>query len=140
MRTAMRIYKCRCGQFTPVDTSSPAPLCSGCGSRDFTHVLWFQPAGSQAKPGWVQSPCQSDGGTPLTSSSDFEPNAAHVPTRHTDDVQDSNLNISRARALLVMERDSKAMRGDGPTVFAQVKNDVGTEEIVKHVLSAWREA
>ncbi len=42
--------------------------------------------------------------------------------------------------LSVMERDSKAMRGNGPTVFAQVKNDVGTEEIVKHVLSAWREA
>ena len=42
--------------------------------------------------------------------------------------------------LSVMERDSKSMRGDGPTVFAQVKNDVGTEEIVKHVLSAWRES
>ena len=42
--------------------------------------------------------------------------------------------------LSVMDRDSKAMRGDGPTVFAQIKNDVGTEEIVKHVLSAWREA
>ncbi len=42
--------------------------------------------------------------------------------------------------LSVMERDSKAMRGDGPTVFAEVKNDVETEEIVKHVLSAWREA
>ena len=42
--------------------------------------------------------------------------------------------------LSVMERDSEAMRGDGPTVFAQVKNGVGNEKIVKHVLSAWREA
>lgn len=100
MRTAMRIYKCRCGQLTPVDTSSPASLCSGCRSRDFTHVLWFEPAGSQAKSGWVQSPCPPDGGTQLTSSSDFEPNAEHVPTRHTDDDQDSKPNISRARAQL----------------------------------------
>ena len=100
MRTAMRIYKCRCGQFTPVDTSSQAPLCSGCGSRDFTHVLRFQPAGSKAESSWIQSSCPSDGGTSLTSSSDFKPNAEHIPTRHTDDDQDSKLNISRARAQL----------------------------------------
>ena len=42
--------------------------------------------------------------------------------------------------LTVMERDSKAMRGNGPMVFAQIKEDIGGREIVQYVLSAWREA
>src|ERR1700712_1830397 len=37
----------------------------------------------------------------------------------------------------VMARDAAAMRGDGPTVFAQVVNGVGVEEIVATVLAAW---
>ena len=32
------------------------------------------------------------------------------------------------------------MRGDGPIVFAQVINRVGTEEIAAAVLRAWRRA
>jgi urease accessory protein len=36
----------------------------------------------------------------------------------------------------VMDRDAKKMRGDGPTVFAQVTHRVGVESIVEHVLSA----
>ena len=39
--------------------------------------------------------------------------------------------------LSVMDRDSKAMRSDGPTIFAQIKGDIGTEEIAKYVISAW---
>ena len=42
--------------------------------------------------------------------------------------------------LAVMDRDSRAMRGDGPTVFAQAKNGVGIEIIVDHVLRAKAEA
>jgi urease accessory protein len=42
--------------------------------------------------------------------------------------------------LQVMERDTKKMRGDGPFIFAQVKHGVGVEEIVGHVLHAWRHA
>ena len=42
--------------------------------------------------------------------------------------------------LSVMERDAKKMRGDGPTVFAQVKNDVGVDAIVEQVLSTWARA
>lgn len=38
----------------------------------------------------------------------------------------------------VMERDAGKMREGGPTIFAQVKNSVGVEEIVGLVLSAWR--
>eukprot|EP00211_Chloroparvula_japonica_P014364 CAMPEP_0119143006 /NCGR_PEP_ID=MMETSP1310-20130426/33666_1 /TAXON_ID=464262 /ORGANISM="Genus nov. species nov., Strain RCC2339" /LENGTH=243 /DNA_ID=CAMNT_0007134595 /DNA_START=87 /DNA_END=815 /DNA_ORIENTATION=- len=38
--------------------------------------------------------------------------------------------------LSVMDSDSKKMRGTGPTVFAQVKHNVGIPEIVKHILSA----
>eukprot|EP00405_Crypthecodinium_cohnii_P000978 CAMPEP_0194748276 /NCGR_PEP_ID=MMETSP0323_2-20130528/2431_1 /TAXON_ID=2866 ORGANISM="Crypthecodinium cohnii, Strain Seligo" /NCGR_SAMPLE_ID=MMETSP0323_2 /ASSEMBLY_ACC=CAM_ASM_000346 /LENGTH=298 /DNA_ID=CAMNT_0039662397 /DNA_START=80 /DNA_END=976 /DNA_ORIENTATION=- len=37
----------------------------------------------------------------------------------------------------VMRRDSKKMRGDGPTVFAAVKNGVGVPEIAERVLAAW---
>jgi urease accessory protein len=40
----------------------------------------------------------------------------------------------------VMDRDSKRMRGDGPFVFAQVRNGVGVSEIAAHVIGAWRAA
>lgn len=38
----------------------------------------------------------------------------------------------------VMERDARKMRGDGPFVFTQIKNDVGVEEVVSHVTGAWK--
>ncbi len=40
----------------------------------------------------------------------------------------------------VMRRDAERMRGDGPTVFAQVVNGVGVDEIADRVLVAWRQA
>ena len=42
--------------------------------------------------------------------------------------------------LKVMERDTKRMRGDGPFVFAQVKNGVGVDEIVAHIIHSWQHA
>ena len=39
-----------------------------------------------------------------------------------------------------MDRDSKLMRGDGPTVFASVKENKGVDDIVQLVLAAWRTA
>jgi urease accessory protein len=42
--------------------------------------------------------------------------------------------------LKVMERDSRKMRGQGPFVFAQVKNGPGVDEIVTHVLHALNHA
>ncbi|MBM3875881.1 MAG: urease accessory protein UreG [Verrucomicrobia bacterium] len=42
--------------------------------------------------------------------------------------------------LTVMERDSKKMRGNGPFVFAQVKNGVGVDAIITHILHAWQHA
>jgi len=42
--------------------------------------------------------------------------------------------------LEVMRRDSLKMRGDGPFLFAQVKNGLGVPEIADHVLRAWRQA
>ena len=42
--------------------------------------------------------------------------------------------------LKVMERDTKKMRGDGPFVFAQVKNGVAVPEIIDHILHAWQHA
>jgi urease accessory protein len=40
--------------------------------------------------------------------------------------------------LSVMDRDARRMRGDGPTVFAQVTHGVGVDVIAEHVLSAAR--
>jgi len=40
----------------------------------------------------------------------------------------------------VMARDAKRMRGEGLTIFAQVKNDVGVAEIVKQVVATWERA
>lgn len=38
----------------------------------------------------------------------------------------------------VMQRDAKVMRGDGPTIFAQVKHGVGVEDVVSHILADFR--
>jgi urease accessory protein len=42
--------------------------------------------------------------------------------------------------LAVMERDARRMRGDGPTVFAQVNKGVGVPVIAAHLLAAWGDA
>lgn len=42
--------------------------------------------------------------------------------------------------LAVMDRDARRMRGDGPTVFAQVKHGVGVDLIAAHILAACRQA
>ena len=38
----------------------------------------------------------------------------------------------------VMERDARRMRGDGPFLFAQVKNDDGVDAVVSHLTAAWK--
>jgi len=40
--------------------------------------------------------------------------------------------------LAVMDRDARKMRGQGPTVFAQVKAGVGIDVIIAHILAAHR--
>jgi urease accessory protein len=40
----------------------------------------------------------------------------------------------------VMQRDAARMRGEGPTIFAQVVHGVGVDEIAASVLSAWSAA
>jgi len=37
-----------------------------------------------------------------------------------------------------LEDRTRKMRGDGPFVFTQVKNDQGVEEVVSHVIAAWK--
>src|SRR5882762_1195714 len=43
-------------------------------------------------------------------------------------------------SLAVMERDARLMRGQGPFVFAQVRNSVGVGAIVEHVIHSWQHA
>ncbi|HVY68734.1 MAG TPA: urease accessory protein UreG [Verrucomicrobiae bacterium] len=40
----------------------------------------------------------------------------------------------------VMDRDAKKMRGAGPFVFTQVKNGVGVDEVVDHIIHSWQHA
>jgi urease accessory protein len=42
--------------------------------------------------------------------------------------------------LAVMDRDARKMRGEGPTVFAQVNRAVGVPAIIDRILMAWRAA
>jgi len=39
-----------------------------------------------------------------------------------------------------MDRDSRKMRGDGPTIFASVKEGKGVEAVVELILAAWKGA
>lgn len=43
-------------------------------------------------------------------------------------------------SLEVMDRDSKLMRGDGPTVFSSVKEGKGVDDVISLILAAWRTA
>lgn len=40
-------------------------------------------------------------------------------------------------SLEVMERDSKKMRGDGPFLFTQCKNNIGIKEVIAHIRKAY---
>jgi urease accessory protein len=57
-------------------------------------------------------------------------------------VNKTDLAPAVGASLEVMERDSKRMRGDGPTVFAQARENLGlgVDTIVDHVLMAWSRA
>lgn len=39
-----------------------------------------------------------------------------------------------------MEKDSKMMRGEGPTLFTSVREDRGVDDVVNLILAAWRVA
>lgn len=43
-------------------------------------------------------------------------------------------------SLEVMARDSKLMRGDGPTIFTSVKKGEGVDDVISLILGAWRTA
>ncbi|KZV66316.1 urease accessory protein UreG [Peniophora sp. CONT] len=43
-------------------------------------------------------------------------------------------------SLDVMARDSKLMRGDGPTIFTSIKKDTGVQDVVDLIIGAWRMA
>lgn len=43
-------------------------------------------------------------------------------------------------SLEIMDRDSKLMRGDGPTIFCSVKEGKGIDDVANLILAAWRTA
>ncbi len=55
-------------------------------------------------------------------------------------INKTDLAVAVGADLKVMDRDAKLMRGDGPTVFAQVKHGVSMDDIGNHIIKAWSEA
>jgi urease accessory protein len=55
-------------------------------------------------------------------------------------INKTDLAVHVGASLEVMARDARAMRGDGPFVFAQARHGAGVEAIVEHLLCAWRSA
>jgi len=39
-----------------------------------------------------------------------------------------------------MQRDSRTMRGDGPTVFTSIKYGKGVDDVMDLILAAWKAA
>jgi urease accessory protein len=55
-------------------------------------------------------------------------------------INKTDLAVAVGADLAVMDRDARRMRGDGPTVFAQVKHGEGLPLIVDHIIHAWQHA
>ncbi|HEY5043108.1 MAG TPA: urease accessory protein UreG [Verrucomicrobiae bacterium] len=55
-------------------------------------------------------------------------------------INKTDLAVAVGADLQVMERDTLKMRGDGPFVFAQVKNRIGVDEIIAQMIHAWQHA
>jgi urease accessory protein len=55
-------------------------------------------------------------------------------------INKTDLAVAVGADLKVMERDTIKMRGDGPFVFAQVKNGVGVDDIIDHIIHSWQHA
>lgn len=55
-------------------------------------------------------------------------------------INKTDLAIHVGADLNVMARDARAMRGEGPFVFAQAKNGIGVDAIVEHTLRAREDA
>ena len=55
-------------------------------------------------------------------------------------INKTDLAVAVGADLKVMERDTKKMRGDGPFVFAQVRNGLAMDEIIARIIHAWQHA
>jgi len=55
-------------------------------------------------------------------------------------INKTDLALAVGADLKIMERDAKKMRGAGPFIFAQVKNGIGVDGIIAHVIHAWQHA
>jgi urease accessory protein len=55
-------------------------------------------------------------------------------------VNKTDLAAAVGADLTVMARDAKLMRGDGPVVFASVRQGPGVDLITEHIVHAWQHA
>ncbi|KAI6101972.1 urease accessory protein UreG [Pisolithus croceorrhizus] len=62
-----------------------------------------------------------------------------IPRKGGPGISQSDLLVIN-KVSIIMERDSKIMRGDGPTIFTSVKNDENVSDVVDLILAAWRMA
>jgi urease accessory protein len=65
-----------------------------------------------------------------------------IPSRLIESCRSLQIDIAQYvnASLEVMNRDSKLMRGDGPTIFCSVKEGKGVDDVANLILAAWRTA
>jgi hypothetical protein len=131
MQTPIRIYECRCGQYTPVTTSAPV-ACSRCGRRDFSQVIWFESSRGQLESNWIQSACPPDGDL-SSSPSVSQSETLSIRLLYVDDQQRSQLTISCARSMLDY---LEMLYRDGDLCEEQYQAE--TKKILRRVIRAMR--
>jgi urease accessory protein len=55
-------------------------------------------------------------------------------------INKTDIALAVGADLAVMEQDTKKMRGNGPFVFAQVKNNAGVLDIANHIIHSYHHA
>ncbi len=65
-----------------------------------------------------------------------------IPSRLIESCRSLQIDIAQYvnASLEVMNRDSKLMRGNGPTIFCSVKEGNGVDDVANLILAAWRTA
>lgn len=66
--------------------------------------------------------------------------SAHFHFQYRDVIYQIDLAPYVGASLEVMDRDSKLMRGNGPTIFTSIKEQKGIDDVVGLILAAWRTA
>ena len=131
MHNKIRIYECRCGQYTPVDTSAQVPVCSRCGSPRFKQILWFQNDANRGGTRWLRAHYQSEQGP---SGGSLATQIAQPLSADVEEEETRRLDIGLARALL--KHLEMLKRGDA---ICEQHYEQETQKVLKRVIRELRE-